>query len=116
MNLLLNNDDWDIYIDGTGQLAVTPSDDYNIAQMVANEVKLFFGEGWYDRSQGLPHFAVTFIANPNLSLIRMLILNHVNDIEGVVESDMDFYIDEKRTMRGVIITSTTQGGLVNVQY
>ncbi|WP_271838576.1 hypothetical protein [Commensalibacter communis] len=115
MNLLLN-DDWDIYVDGTGQLAVTPSGEYNVAQMVANEVKLFLGEGWYDRSQGLPHFAITFSANPNLPLIQTLILDHVNDVEGVVESDMDFYVDNERTMRGVIIASTSNGKLVNVQY
>lgn len=115
MNLLLN-DDWDIYVDGTRQLAVTPSVEYNVAQMVGNEVKLFYGEGWYDRSQGLPHFTVTFTANPNLPLIQTLILNHVNDVEGVVESDMDFYVDQQRVMRGVIVTSTSNGKLVNVQY
>ena len=113
MNLLLT-EDWDIFVDGTGQLAVTPSIEYDIAQQVANEIKLFEGEGWFDRSQGMPHFTKTFEANPNWSLIKQIFTQHVEAVDGVIESEIDFYLDKDRALHGVIYTTTTKGTLANV--
>ena len=47
--------DWDLSIDGTGNIAMATGA-YAIAQDVASALRTFAGELWYDTTQGVPYF------------------------------------------------------------
>lgn len=107
MDLLLT-EDWDLQLDERGNIATTEGG-YAIAQQVANEIKLEEGEGWYDISQGTPYFARILGVNPNWGLIRNIIINRAQNVDGVIRADMDLYIDDQRSLHGnVYLISDTQ--------
>ncbi|CAI3955024.1 unnamed protein product [Commensalibacter communis] len=114
MDLLLT-EDWDLTLDLNGNIAVCEAP-YSIAQQAANEIKLFEGEGWYDRSQGTPHFAKTLGVNSNLGLIRNVLLDRVNGVDDVFRSDIDMYIDSSRVLHGNIFITSKSGEMINVVY
>lgn len=114
MDLLLTNE-WDLMDDGGGGIALTPSFAYSVAQKTANEIKLFKGEGWYDRSQGVPHFQDILGVNPNWGYIRTLLLGCALGIDGVTDATIDLYVNDKRQLGGNIFI-LTQEGEINVQY
>lgn len=131
MDLLLTTDDdvevamaadpktevkaWDLKLDINGNIAVC-EEPYSIAQQAATEIKLFEGEGWYDRSQGTPYFAKILGINSNLGLIRNTLLGRVNEVDNVMRSDIDMYIDSSRVLHGNIFITTQSGETVNVVY
>lgn len=106
---------WDLKVDVNGNIAVC-EEPYSIAQQAATEIKLFEGEGWYDRSQGTPHFAKILGINSNLGLIRNILLNRVNGVDNVMRSDIDMYVDSERILHGNIFITSTSGETVNVVY
>ncbi|CAI3953226.1 unnamed protein product [Commensalibacter communis] len=114
MDLLLT-EDWDLMADVNGNIAVCV-EPYSIAQQVANEIKLFEGEGWYDQSQGTPYFAQILGVNSNLGLIRNLLLARVNRVDQVMHSDIDMYVDNQRVLHGNIFITSTSGETINVVY
>lgn len=131
MDLLLTTDDdvevamavdpktevksWDMKLDINGNIAVC-DETYSIAQQAATEIKLFEGEGWYDRSQGTPHFAQILGINSNLGLIRNILLGRVNGVDNVMRSDIDMYVDSSRVLHGNIFITSQSGETVNVVY
>ena len=50
--------DWDLQLDAAGNI-MTSSGDYAVAQNVANAVRLFTDDAYYDADRGIPHFALT---------------------------------------------------------
>lgn len=106
---------WDLKVDINGDIAVCEGA-YSIAQQVANEIKLFAGEGWYDLTQGTPHFAQILGINSNLGLIRNILLDRVNGVDNVRSSDIDMYVDSSRTLHGNIFITSKDGETVNVVY
>lgn len=131
MDLLLTTDDdveaamaadpntavkaWDLKVDINGNIAVCEGA-YSIAQQAANEIKLFEGEGWYDLTQGTPHFTKILGVNSNLGLIRNILLERVNGVDNVMSSDMDMYVDSSRTLHGNIFITSNDGETINVVY
>lgn len=128
MDLLLTTDDdvtaegsdftvkvWDLKLDINGNIAVC-EEPYSIAQQAANEIKLFEGEGWYDRSQGEAYFTKVLGTNSNLGLIRNILLDRVNRVDNVMRSDLDMYIDSSRTLHGNIFITSKRGETINVVY
>lgn len=67
--LLLDNTLWDLCLDAAGNIAVA-SDPYQRAQSVANALKLFSGELWYDTSKGVPYFAQILAHTPPIQLFK----------------------------------------------
>lgn len=125
MDLLLTTDEdlqvdpkaklWDLKVDVNGNIAICEAP-YSIAQQAANEIKLFEGEGWYDRSQGTPHFAQILGINSNLGLIRNILLGRVNGVDNVMRCDIDMYIDSSRALHGNIFITSNSGETINVVY
>lgn len=69
MNTLLLSTDWDLSIDGAGNIAVAKGQ-YAIAQDVASAVRTFLGECWYDVSQGVPYFENILGYRPSLQFMK----------------------------------------------
>ncbi|MDI2091695.1 hypothetical protein [Commensalibacter oyaizuii] len=115
MDLLLT-EDWDLLVDRDGNIGVTGTYGYSRAQTVANEIKLFLGEGWYDRSQGTPHFAKVLGINTNLGLVRNILLDRANGVDGIRHADIDLYVDEDRVLHGDIYLKSQDGEVLRVEY
>ncbi|CAK7192664.1 hypothetical protein COMNV_00869 [Commensalibacter sp. Nvir] len=116
MTDLLLSEAWDLTDDGSGNLAVTPSEAYAIAQTVANEIKLFATEGWYDESQGTPHFGAILGVDPNYAFIKQTLMACASNVYGVRSCDMDLYIDDQRQLHGNLFLYTNDGTTMNVQF
>lgn len=113
MDLLLT-EDWDLQVDGRGNIATTDQG-YAIAQQVANAIKLEQGEGWYDRMQGTPYLSSIFGVNPNWIRIRDILLEQAETVDGVTQADMDLYLDDQRVLHGNLYLTSDTGEILNVQ-
>ncbi|QNT78291.1 hypothetical protein [Entomobacter blattae] len=113
-DLLLNRTTWDLVADPYGNIAVT-HEPYAIAQSVANEVKLFAGEGWYDTRQGIPHFTTSLGVVPHRGMIRQKIEEAARTVPGVVGAVARLGLNKAtRVMEGSIVVSTQTGEELNV--
>lgn len=81
LSLLLDKN-WDITLNENGSLK-TADKNYSIAQTVANAVKLFINDAYFNTDIGIPHFDVTLKRNPALSVIRSHIKKAAVSVDGV---------------------------------
>lgn len=105
--LMLETSEWDLIADQNGDIAVC-TDPYATAQQVANECKLYLGEGYYDPDQGIPLDPDVFGVSTSLPYVRTLMESAANGVTGVVNSQASLYVDG-RTLRGVIEVTTDSG-------
>lgn len=112
---LLLDTDWDITVDRAGNMALA-GEDYSVAQAVGNEIKLIFGEGWYDPGQGLPISQIMSSPGvPDLSLIRSLINAAAQGVMGVTDAETILRYDRgNRTLGGDVLVTTVTGATLNV--
>ena len=74
--------DWDLQLDAAGNI-MTSSGDYAVAQNVANAVRLFTNDAYYDPDRGIPHFALTLGRKPALSVFRAVVRQTALGVDGV---------------------------------
>lgn len=102
ISLKLIKDSWDIQLDENGLLLVADAD-YSIAQNVATAVRLFTNDAYFDTRSGIPHFQITYIRNPNLSVIRSRIKATAEAVVGVASATVILNpLTEAGTLSGVI--------------
>ena len=104
----LLTDGWDLQTDSRGDIALV-SDEYAIAQNVANAVRLFTREAYYDQGRGIPHFDIELGHRPPLSLLRARILQAAKDVEGVVNAELVFESFNDRILKGTLLIYTKEG-------
>ena len=114
---LLLNDKWDIYVDNTGNIA-TVTDNYATAQNIANAVRLFQQDAYFEQTKGIPYLTSVFNEKQNAS--QSVIINrwrkaalnveNVTDCEPVPEYDKD-----GRIIGGTIYATTINGTQVQVE-
>lgn len=114
MELFLELGKWDLLADANGNIA-TASNGYDVAQAVANEIKLFKGEGWYDPTQGCPHFSVELGQPAQAGAISAMLVAAAKRVPGVVSAQCSLSINRTtRKLGGVVIVTTTEGVTYNV--
>ena len=87
--------DWDIQLDASGNIAET-SGDYAVAQNVANAVRLFTNDAYYDPDRGIPHFALTLGRKPALSVFRTVVRQAALGVDGVRAAEVkDLALSQK---------------------
>ena len=92
---LLLDSDWDIQLDASGNIAET-SGDYAVAQNVANAVRLFTNDAYYDPDRGIPHFALTLGRKPALSVFRAVVRQAALGVDGVRAAEVkDLALSQK---------------------
>ena len=111
---LMLDGQWDITLDTGGYIATT-SGPYAIAQNVANAVRLFTDDAYFDRDRGIPHFDIELGHKPPYSILRTRILQAARAVEGVADATVTFDRDE-RTLGGEILLTLTDGTTANVDF
>lgn len=113
ITLLLDKDTWDLTLDDKGYLAVT-TDEYAIAQNVANAVRLFTNDAYFDQQDGIPHFSVELGHIPSESVVRARINETAKSVAGVVDAETELTNFNNRNLEGQIIITTDNGVTFNV--
>lgn len=114
--LLLDNTLWDLCLDAAGNLAIA-DDPYQRAQSVANALKLFSGELWYDTSRGVPYFAQILAHTPPLALFKEFMVRAALTVPNVANADCVINSFEGRTITGQVTFTAADGttGTVAIQ-
>lgn len=84
---LLLSDDWDLMLDSGGNIR-TATGSYGIAQNVANRVRLFTNDAYYDPDRGIPHFVVDLGQKVNERLVTAEIERAAVSEPGVVSAEL----------------------------
>lgn len=113
--LLLALNDWDLTLDGNGNIAIATRD-YAIAQNVANAIRLFTNDAYYEPERGVPHFIVDLKTNPQESLIRSKFLKTALAVEGVRQAEITSLNIMDRILTGNIAIKTNLGGSADVAF
>lgn len=105
------NEDWDIYVDKTGNLA-TSTDAYAIAQNVANAIRLFTKDAYFNGARGIPHYDIELgnPAFPAQSTLHNRIRQAVLGVEGVADTRIELEYDRAaRVYTGEVQITTDDG-------
>ena len=114
--LTLDVDTWDIQLDSNGNIA-TASGPYAIAQNVANAVRLFTNDAYYDPNRGIPHFSIELgHKQGQLGVLRSRIIKNVSKLKGVESAEVSFYGIHNQELTGNISLTMTSGDKGNVTF
>lgn len=112
-SLTLDLDNWDLTLDTGGNIATTTGP-YAIAQNVANAVRLFTNDAWYDPERGIPHFIVDLGFLPEQSVVCSRVGAAARGVEGVAAAQVEILGIEERVLTGNIQLTTSEGDTVDV--
>ena len=111
------NENWDITLDGAGNLATT-SGRYCDAQNVANAVRLFAHDAYLRQRKGVPHFSLDLGVKPALSEVRAVYREAALGVENITDATVEIAgLDtETRAMTGRITATSENGETVAVEF
>ena len=84
--ILLDTATWDYTVDAAGNWALA-SEPYSYAQDVASAIRLFNGELYYDRSQGVRYKTKILGQSPPLTVFQELMVQAALTVPGVVSAE-----------------------------
>lgn len=113
--LLLDQDQWDLVIDASGNIAMAQPP-YALAQDVASAVRTFLGEVYYDTTQGIPYFEDVLGKLPPAALLTQLISNQALTVPGVVTAQTVITAFNAREVSGSISFTDESGETTIVQF
>jgi hypothetical protein len=106
--LLLVVDAWDICLDARGNIAMaTPP--YSRAQSVANALRLFAGELWYNTAAGIPYFEEILGHAPPVSAFEQYMVRAALTVPGVAEAQCTISGIEGRVLTGSVTFTSDDG-------
>ena len=116
-NTLLLNGNWDIHVDDAGNIA-TVTDDYAIAQNIANAVRLFVGDAYFEKSKGIPYFES--VLGERYATSQSVLIHRWRQaalsVTGVTDCEpTPIYDNDGRVIGGNIIATTVNGTQVQVE-
>ena len=114
-SLLLDRRNWDLVLDAQGNIAVA-QEPYAIAQDVANAVRLFVGELWYDKNKGVPYWGAILGKRPPLAFVKAQIVKAALTVPRVEQARCIIAAFAGRTVRGQIQVIDTAGQIHNVRF
>lgn len=114
-SLMLDLDEWDLTLDAAGNIAVT-TDAYAVAQNVANAVRLFTDDAWYDPQRGIPHFMVDLGHRPDASVVRNRVRKAALGVDGVAAAVVTVAGEDDRVLGGNIELTLTTGEYASVDF
>lgn len=114
-SLMLDLDEWDLTLDAAGNIAVTTGA-YAVAQNVANAVRLFTDDAWYDPQRGIPHFMVDLGHRPDASVVRNRVRKAALGVDGVAAAVVTVAGEDDRVLGGDIELTLTTGENASVDF
>lgn len=100
---------WDLTLDTSGNLAIA-TDQYAIAQSVANKCRVFVKDMYYSQSEGIPYLESILGKNSySLALYRQNLEEAAMSVDGVVSARAELTTANDRVVRGRIIFTDTTG-------
>ncbi len=105
--LLLNPQTWDLMVDAGGNIAVA-SEPYALAQDVASACRLFQGELWYDKTQGVPYWQILGQLPP-LQFVKNSYVTAALSVPGIVAAVCYITGLVNRVISGQVQTTDTAG-------
>lgn len=112
--LLLVTDAWDICLDSGGNIAMARPP-YALAQSVANAIRLFRGELWFDTRPGVPYFETVLGHAPPVSYFESEMVRAALTVPGVVSAQCVIEGVDARTLTGQVSFTSTDGTTQTVQ-
>lgn len=115
MKTLRLNENWDIYVDEAGNIALADGD-YGVAQTAANKVRLFTNDAYFDQTKGIPHFDIELGKNYNVSeaVLTNRIRKEVLSVDGVTDAKVQLEKESGGRVIGGNILITTNTGTVSI--
>lgn len=116
MRTLRLSENWDIDIDGAGRIVVADGV-YATAQDVANVIRLFTREAYFDQQRGIPHFDIDLGVKPSPSVVRSRYRRAAMQVTNVANAAVEIEgIDEAtREMRGEITLTCADRSTATVE-
>jgi hypothetical protein len=106
--LLLVTDAWDLCLDAAGNIALA-APPYANAQSVANAIRLFAGELWFDVRPGVPYFETILGHSPPASYFEAQMVRAALTVPGVVSAQCIIEGVDGRKITGQVTFTTTDG-------
>lgn len=112
-SLLLDANTWDLVLDQGGNISDCDGD-YALAQDVANRIRLFTEDAYYQPDDGIPHFALDLGQRASESLIRARYREQALTVSGVTAATVTDLSVENRELTGTVEITTANGGTASV--
>lgn len=113
--LLLDRTAWDLVLDANGNIAMA-SDPYSLAQDVASAIKLFLGELYYDKTQGIPYFDEVLGYLPPVSVFTQLIENQAMTVPQVISANCVINSFNANAITGQITFTNSLGVTTTINF
>lgn len=99
--IAINSTANDLYMDIlTKSLAMTSTTGETLAQRIRTELQTFAEEYILNTDKGLPYFQEVMKKNPNMTVVKSLLVAHLGNVVGVTSiRSLDCYIDKDRCLR-----------------
>jgi hypothetical protein len=114
MKTLLLTPEWDLQLDASGQFA-TVSGPLAVAQSVANAIRLFTHDAYFNQTEGVPHFDITLGHQPSPDVVKERLIRAALAVPEVVSATMTSFAVVNRVATGNIDIETG-GEVVNVAF
>ncbi len=113
MTTLKLNNNWDLEVDSSGNIILV-SGGYALAQQVANYIRAFKNDMFFDQNQGLDHFNLDITKRVNPSVIISAIENEALKVNGIKSAQCKLYRFENRILEGEVLLELTSGGEISL--
>jgi hypothetical protein len=110
--LLLNQSNWDLTVDATGNIAMA-TDPYAPAQDAASACRVFLGEQWYDTTLGIPYFSQILGAfPPQFNLLKAWLVQTSETVPEVISAVAFITAFNRRSVGAQVQLTLTTGTAV----
>ncbi|HWH86154.1 MAG TPA: hypothetical protein VNV36_05180 [Pseudomonas sp.] len=114
MKTLLLSPEWDLQLDASGQFA-TVSGPLAVAQSVANAIRLFTEDAYFNQTDGVPHFDITLGHRPSPDVVKERLIRTALAVNKVDSATMTSFAVVNRVATGTMDIETL-GEIVNVAF
>lgn len=114
-NTLELSDAWDLQLDNNGNIK-TVTDDYAVAQNVANAFRLFTDDAWYNPERGISHFLIELKKSPLLSVLKVRLKQAALNTAGVQDASISLLTAEGRDLTGIASLTLDNGEKLDVNF
>lgn len=114
-SLLLDITNWDLVVGADGNIALA-GDPYASAQDVANAVRLFLGELWFNTSKGVPYWQEILGFRPNMAFVRAQAEAAALTVPRITQARCIIAQFVGRSVSGTVEVINTDGQTLNVTF